>query len=114
MTDQDTDSLHLKVLNEEWGLFRSKANVEDFKNPQYFLVWLAEEEPSPGLVAACKKLASQALLIPGVVLSMVEQPALGLVIRPKPGWNLEEGEGIAHFFEKILWELDRLKRSAAA
>lgn len=113
MIDQtkDTDSLLIKAINEEWGLIRSRTNAEDLKNPQYYLVWLAEEEPFPNVKKACERLASQPALTPGVHLSFVEKPALGMIIRPKPGWNLEEGDAIGHFFDKLVWELNRLQRS---
>lgn len=108
MTNEETDTLILKAANEEWGLFRSKVNLERLDGPEYFLIWIGDTPPNEYIPNACKKLARQMTLINGVLLTFVDQPEVGLIIRPKPGWNFEEGEGAKHLFDKVLWEINRL------
>lgn len=97
------------ALNDEWLLINAHAEDGEPADANYMLMWLPRDLPND-LLRACDKLAATADLIPGIGLEFVQKPSAGFLLRMKPGWSLKERGAAEHAFDKILWELNRIRR----
>ena len=106
----NTEGWQLLASNDEWVLLQVSESDEESNSGNCMLMWLPAEIP-PNFLRACQKLASTKNLVPGMDLQFVEEPSAGFLIFPRRGWSLKKGPEAQHTFEKMIWELDRLRRA---
>lgn len=105
----DTDGAQLLASNDEWILLQVDPENDAQNFQSHMLMWLPEEFPN-NLLRACQKLTTAKKLIPGIDLQFVDSPSAGFLIMPQKGWSLRKGPEAQNLFDKMMWEIDRVRR----
>lgn len=101
MDTPSTEDFNVLESNDQWSL------IKPAQSPHYALIWLADTPPDPTLLETCNRVGEKLGRQNGLSLSFATTPAVGFVLRFKPGWAPEGPAQVRRMFMQMLWEIER-------